>query len=77
MIGWILVGIGVLTLAQEVWQHPRNMAKAREKVARRGDPSRFDAFLGSRWHRLSRWSGLAMGAAMVAIGLLVSGGVGK
>lgn len=76
MMGWVLVGIGLLTLAQELWWHPRNMVKAREKVARRGDLSRFDAFLGSRWPRRSQWSGLAMGAGMVVVGLVVVSGVG-
>jgi Tfp pilus assembly protein PilV len=39
MIGWVLLSIGVLALAQELWWHPRNMAKAREKIiARQGDP---------------------------------------
>ncbi len=74
MIGWVLVGVGVLTLGHELWWHPRNMAKAREKVAQRGDPSRFDAFLGSRRQRLLRWSGLAMGAGLIVIGLVVLGG---
>lgn len=71
MIGWVLVAIGVLTLGQELWWHPRNMAKAREKVARSHDPSRFDMFLGSRRHRLLRWAGLVMGAGMVIVGLIV------
>jgi hypothetical protein len=74
MAGWILVGIGVLALAQELWWHPRNMGKVREKAARRGDPSRFDVFLGSRRHKRLRWSGLVMGAAMVVVGLLVVSG---
>jgi hypothetical protein len=77
MIGWVLVGIGALTVVQELWWHPRSMAKAREKVARRDDPSKFAAFLDSRWHKLLRWSGLAMGAGIAAIGLLVLAGVGK
>lgn len=76
MIGWVLVGIGMLTLAQELWWHPRNMAKAREKVAQRGNPSRFDAFLTSRQHRILGWSGLVMGAGMVIIGLLALSGIG-
>jgi hypothetical protein len=71
MVGWVLVGIGVLTLAQELWWHPHNMAKARENVSRRHDPSKFDAFLGSRMHRLLRRSGLAMGVAMIVVGILV------
>jgi hypothetical protein len=75
MVGWILVGIGVLALAQELWWHPRNMAKVRKNVSRRGDPSRFDAFLGSRQHKQLRWSGLAMGAGMVVVGILVVSGV--
>jgi hypothetical protein len=74
MVGWILIGIGVLVLAQELWWHPRNMAKARKKVAERGDPSRFDAFLTSRRHKLLRWSGLAMGAGMILVGVLVEVG---
>jgi hypothetical protein len=71
MIGWVLVGIGVLALAQELWGRPRNMAKVRGKVSRRGDPSRFDAFLGSRRHKRLRWSGLAMGTGMVVVGIMV------
>jgi hypothetical protein len=57
MIGWVLVGLGVLVLAQELWWDPRNMPKARENLARRGDPGRFDAFLGSRRRRVFRWFG--------------------
>lgn len=76
MIGWVLVGIGVLTLVQELLLHPRSMAKAREKVARRGSADKFDKFLSSRRHGLLRRSGLALGVAMIVIGLLVASGVG-
>lgn len=77
MIGWILVGIGALALGHEIWWHPRNMAKAREKVAQRGDSTRFEAFLGSRRHKILRYVGLTMGTGMVVVGLLVLAGVGK
>jgi hypothetical protein len=74
MVGWVLVGIGILALAQELWRQPRNMAKAREKVAQGGDPSRFDAFLSSRRYKGLQWSGLALGAGMVVVGILVLSG---
>jgi hypothetical protein len=74
MIGWVLIGIGVLALVQELWFPPRAMAKTRENVARRGDPARFDAFLGSRRHRVMQRVGLACGVGFVAIGLIVVSG---
>lgn len=75
MIGWVLVGIGALAVAHELWWHPRNMAKVRAKVSRRGDPNRSDTFLVSRRHKQLRWSGLVMGAGMVVVGIVVVSGV--
>lgn len=62
-------------LLQELWWQPRSMAKVRGKVAGRGDPSRFDAYLGSRLYRSFRWYGLVAGAAMVVLGVMVVAGV--
>jgi hypothetical protein len=74
MVGWVLIGIGGLALAQELWGSPRNMAKARANVSRRGDPTGFDAFLGSRRYKLLRRSGFSLGAGMIVIGVLVVSG---
>jgi hypothetical protein len=75
MFGWVMLGVGVMVLLQELWWQPRCMAKVRDRVARRGDPSKFDAYLGSRRYRLFRWWGLAGGAAFV-VGVIVLSGVG-
>lgn len=76
-MGWALLCIGIVVLVQEFWRYPRSMAKVREKMARGGDPRKFDAFLGSGRHRLLQWFGLAMGVGMIAVGLLALGGVGN
>jgi hypothetical protein len=75
MIGWVLLAVGVVVLVQELWLQPRSMAKARDGVARRGDPRKFDRYLGSRVYRWGRWWALGGGAFLVVGGLLLVIGV--
>lgn len=74
MTGWVLLGAGVLTLFQVLWYQPRGMARTRARVAQRGDPRKFDAFLGSRWYRLSRWIAAGAGVVAVVLGALIMSG---
>jgi hypothetical protein len=75
MTGWAFVGCGVLTLLQVWWYEPRGMARTRVRVARHGDPRKFDAFLASRWYRLSRWGRAVAGVLAAGLGLwILSGG---
>jgi uncharacterized membrane protein YphA (DoxX/SURF4 family) len=75
MIGWVLLVAGVAVLVQEVWWQPRSMAKVRDRVARRGDPSKFERYLGSRVYRWGRWWALGGGAVLVVCGLLLVSGI--
>lgn len=69
-----MLGCGALTLVQTWWYEPRSMARVRARVAQRGDSSKFDAYLGSRRYRVFRWIGLAGGAIMAVIGVMVLSG---
>lgn len=71
MTGWVPLGARVLTLFQAWWYEPRGMARTRARVAQRGDPHKFEAFVGSRWYRLSRWVRLGAGALLTLLGLLL------
>lgn len=75
MIGWVLLVVGAAMLVQELWWQPRSMAKVRDRVARRRDPSRFDRYLGSRLYRWGRWWALGGGAILVILGILVVSGL--
>jgi uncharacterized membrane protein YphA (DoxX/SURF4 family) len=75
MIGWVLLMAGVAMLVQEMWWQPRGMAKVRDRVVRRGDPSKFDRYLASRSYRWGRWWALGGGAALVVGGFLLISGV--
>lgn len=75
MMGWLLLGVGVLTLLQVLWYESRGLARTRARVVQRGDPRRFDAFLGSRWYRLSRWARAGAGLVLVVLGAMIVGGI--
>ncbi len=75
MLGWLIFGIGVLAVIQELWWQPRNMAKVREGVLRGGDADKFDAYLASRRYRwFHRW-GLGAGLLMIVLGIMLISGV--
>jgi len=74
MTGWVALGAGLLTLFQVWWYEPRGMARTRARVSRRGDPRKFDAFLGSRWYRRSRWVRVGAGVVAIVLGMLIMSG---
>jgi hypothetical protein len=73
-VGWVFLGCGVFTLLQVWWYEPRGMARTRARVARRGDPSKFDTFLASRRYRRGRWARLVAGVVLTILGLVVLSG---
>jgi uncharacterized membrane protein YphA (DoxX/SURF4 family) len=75
MTGWVLLLAGVVVLAHQLRWQPRSMAKVRDRVARRGDPSKFDQYLGSRSYRWGRWWAIGGGAVLIVGGLLLVGGI--
>ena len=68
------LALGVVVLVETAWYEPRSMAKVRARVAQRGDPRKFDAYLTSRRRRMFRWLGFAAGAVFLFLGVLVLSG---
>jgi hypothetical protein len=75
MTGWVSLGAGLLTLFQVWWYEPHGLARTRMSVVQRGKPHKFDAFLGSRWYRLSKWARVGAGLFLVALGVMIMDGI--
>lgn len=75
MSGWIALGAGLLTLFQVWWYEPRGMVRTRVRISQRGDPSKFDTFLASKWYRRSRRARVGAGVAAIVLGVLLIGGL--